>query len=240
MLSFGLLCIAVAFWLSLDDIIFLDKSDVRTLLRGNNKLYRRFTPDDLKARGVTSVEEYINLSQSYASSFTPAEKARLRHCAKIADRKLATVRESWFEGRKAMSIGWRLGCMTGERYEKGFPHTIADNIILFRERIRLQSDNDLIRTLMHEKTHVYQKRYPEDYQRYLLERGFLIKKIRTPDDHIRVNPDTDETIYQRGGVVYEMKYQPSLQSISDTKDSPLMNEHPLEEMAYRIEETQPR
>ena len=221
-------------------IDFLGRHHITEIIQHNHTFYDRFTLYDLEARGVQSVDEYLSAIRSDMSSFTLYEKARLIYCCMLADRRIRAIRYEWFDGEKAASMKWRLGCVEGTRYEAGLPHTIGDVIILFHSMLSHYTTNDLVDTLIHEKTHVYQRKYPSDVARYLTMSGFQYEKHRDPHDRIRVNPDTDDIVYRRNGDSYQLSYNISPRSIRDTvKDSrgndSFEKEHPLEEMSILIE-----
>jgi hypothetical protein len=159
-------------------------------------------------------------------------------CITVANYRLSRIDEEWFNGKKAgYGIVWKIGCVKGFVYEDALAHTINDNIILSHSLLCNSSYSDLVVTLMHEKTHVYQKVC--DSSSYLSLHVFTKLKKAEMSDTIRANPDTDNYLYTKTDKdiknIYKLTYRTTKpSSITDTNGSD-KNEHPLEEMAYIIE-----
>ena len=228
---------------------FLDKKKLKNILLKNDDFYSTLFQADLEARHVTSIAEYKDKIRSVVTEFSFLEKIILVVCMFRADQKLKKIREQYFDGKKAVQdIEWRIGCVEGREYEYGLPHTVGTTIIFTKEMMEDYSWTDLIDTLVHEKVHLYQKRYPEDVDRYLSEKGFVADKKRSVEDRIRANPDINQTVYKRvyGGNKenkdikdikdeYRMQYVSRPVNITDTIQKDHRKEHPFEEMAIDIE-----
>ena len=219
------------------NVIFMSQIETDTILQNNHSFYDRFHPHDLHARNVSSVTEYLEKIKESPSFFSLYEKLKLLICITIANYRLSCINEEWFNGKKAgYGIVWKIGCVKGFAYEDALPHTVNDNIILSHSLL-CNSYSDLVVTLMHEKTHVYQKVY--DSSSYISTNGFTKLKKSEMSDTIRANPDTDNYLYTKTDKdiknIYKLTYRTTKpSSITDTNGSD-QNEHPLEEMAYRIE-----
>jgi hypothetical protein len=103
----------------------------------------------------------------------------------------------------------------------------------------MYDDNQLIKLLIHEKIHIYQKMYPNDVQLYIKLNGFIPIRKREMNDNIRANPDLDNWIYKdKDSNIYKAQYNKEPKTISDViyypTDSQLY-EHPYETMAITIE-----
>jgi len=224
---------------------FLDKKELKNILLKNDDFYSTLFPVDLEARHVTSISDYKDKIRSVVTEFSFLEKIILVVCMFRADQKLKNISEKYFDGKKAVQdIEWRIGCVEGREYEYGLPHTVGTTIIFTKEMMEDYSWTDLIDTLVHEKVHLYQKRYPEDVDRYLSEKGFVVDKKRSEADRIRANPDINQTVYKRvyGGNgnnddndKYRMQYVSRPVNITDTIQKDHRKEHPFEEMAIDIE-----
>lgn len=220
-----------------NNVTFISQMDTDTLLQTNHGFYERFYEHDLHARNVLSVNEYLKKIKDSPSFFSLYEKLKLLICIFIANYRLSCIDEKWFDGKKAAyDLVWKIGCVKGFLYEDALPHTVGDVIILSHSLLCDSSYSDLVGTLMHEKTHVYQKVY--GYEMYLSTYGFTkLRKIENKDI-IRVNPDTDNYLYTKKDkdiITYALKYKSKTpSSITDTTDEN-KHEHPLEEMAYTIE-----
>lgn len=239
---------------------FIGRKELENILLKNDDFYATFFPVDLEARHVSSIADYKDKIRSSITEFSFLEKIILVVCMFRADQKLKKIREKYFNGEKAaQDVEWRIGCVEGREYEYGLPHTVGSTIIFTKEMMTDYSWTDLIDTLVHEKVHLYQKRYPEDVDRYLSEKGFVAEKKRSEEDRIRANPDINQTVYKRvyGGIKqnnnnkddkdnkdkekdkenkeYRMQYVSRPINITDTIQRDHRKEHPFEEMAIDIE-----
>ena len=79
--------------------------------------------------------------------------------------------------------------------------------------------------------------FPDDIKQYLDNNGFTFSRVKT--ENIRANPDIDTNIYKNNnGQEMMCIYNDNPKSILDVSYFPnneMMNEHPLEYMAYNIE-----
>ena len=138
-----------------------------------------------------------------------------------------TIKLDWFNGQKASKISWKIAYIPGLKYEHGLPHTRNDVIIITKP-------THLFTTLVHEKVHLYQKKYPDDVELYLLQKGFERLRKREKKDCIRANPDIDQWIYKRGKRIYKCVYKSKFPDSIEEVTS-FMFEHPFETMAEDIE-----
>lgn len=208
---------------------FLDKEEITGLLMTNDAFYSTFFEKDLEARGVSSIAEYKKkVVAKSGSSFTWFDKIKLAICARKADKRLRI--------KNIESVEWRIGCVDNSAYESGLPHTLSNTIVLTRDIMETYSMKELENTLIHEKVHLYQKRYPEEVDAHLKSRGFTRTRKREKDDSIRANPDTDDMIWihQPSGDVYKAEYREHPKSVSDIV-SQQIKEHPYEMMAIEAE-----
>lgn len=210
-------------------------------IRRNHDFYKRFCHADWKARHVKNWEEYMKKVEDVIGTFTESQKRKLKRAVEMAHEQLSTIKVEWFDGKKATRMPFKIACVHGTVYENGLPHTVNDMIILTSEQVSNSSIPELVRTLKHEQTHVFQRRFPAYAYNFIRQHNFSRLKRHTRFDQIRANPDTDGYIYMRLGQVYAFPYREgtirSLQSVK-FKSHPRM-EHPYEEMAYRIEKWTP-
>lgn len=219
-------------------VTFLTKDSLNKLLSTKDGFFESFFDYDYYARNVKTFEEYLPLIKASVDDFTDDEKVKLQRCTTECDRYLQTVSFPGFDGTKASNIVWTLGKVTGKMYEYGLPHTRLQNLIVLPNTNINDDDNQLIRTLIHEKIHLYQQQYPTDIQIYL-DRSNIVKfKKRQYDDLIRVNPDLDDWIYKNltSGFVYDKAQYNSKSPINilDVKNTNQLFEHPFEKMAVEI------
>ena len=91
------------------------------------------------------------------------------------------------------NLNWVFAFMSND-YEEGLPHT-RGNIIFISPIIIEYDKNQLIKTLIHESIHIYQRYNKEIIDNYLKSNGFIAIKNRNSEKLIRSNPDLDEFIY---------------------------------------------
>lgn len=222
-----------------DSIYFLNKEQLFDLLKNDNdNYYKTFNKNDYKTRNINNINEYINLIKESTTDFTHFEKTKIIRCVEKVNIYFDNIEYEWFNGKKANTIAWKFGCVKGTLYENGLPHTRIDTIILPKDHLGLD-DNKLIKLLIHEKIHVYQKMYPNDVQLYIKLNGFIPIKQREMNDNIRANPDLDNWIYKdKDSNIYKAQYNKEPKTISDViyypTDSQLY-EHPYETMAITIQ-----
>ena len=212
------------------NIHFLSADETRDLISSNaDGYFERFTQNDLRARtkqSASSMGRYVVTLEQYiqgfnCSDFTESNKDLIDDCiAKIETIVVKDPYVDWVDSDKFHSIPWKIGLIEDDSYEYGMPHTRVDTIlinkrslikpILFENAQRCRNDRkDFMNTLIHEKLHVYQKLYPEDFKKYLDHHGF-VKYARYGNGDLASNPDTDEYVYMKKSglekVVYCGKY----------------------------------
>lgn len=216
------------------NIQFLNNYELYNLLEKNNEYYDTFNNYDFKVRSIVNIPNYIDIISNSVSDFTNVEKDILTRAINMANIRLRKINLPYFDGKVAADIVWKLGITKNNNYENGYPHTIHDTIILSRtNNINI---NSLVNTLVHEKVHIYQKKYYEQYLLYLKENNFNIIRKKLDSDNIRANPDTyyDNYIYSKNNQIYIMQYNINPTSIGDTIQRNQYYEHPLETMAIEI------
>jgi len=223
-----------------DSIIFLSKEELFTILSQNSdNYYNKFLNNDFIARNIQNIDEYINKIQQSVTDFTDYEKEKIRKCIHLADTKLLNTNLDWFNGRDTMDIVWKIGLVNGKLYENGLPHTRNDTIIFSRKYINNSCIKNLMKTLIHEKIHVYQKKYPDKINNFLIKYNFTKYKKRTVEDNTRANPDIDEWIYANDkNELFKAVYINNPKTIEDVNyysGSGQSYEHPFEKMAIEIE-----
>ena len=206
-------------------------------MRNNRKFYENFKEIDLRVRKVRNINEYILNIKKDVCNFSLSEKIRLFNCCRIANEKIYKKNYEWFDGKKAYNIEWKFGCVD-RYYENGFPHTVNGVIILSKLLLNNYTDKQLIGTLIHEKIHLYQKKYKDDITEYLDHNKIVYYKKREENDNIRVNPDTDNLIYKNNNenFYYGAKFKDSPNNLNDVfyYNNNSKYEHPYEQMAYEM------
>ena len=224
------------------NIHYLDKNELlNILIKNNDNYYNRFDKYDLLARGINSIEEYTtnNITNS-TIDLSIKQKNKLNKSIEFANKKLKEINIYGFDGNKCANLPWKIGGITGKKYENGLPHTRNDIIILPELKINNKNIEDLARLLIHEKVHIYQKIYKDDIEKYLEDNNIKLLKKRNENDMIRSNPDLDNYIYYDDKLVYMAKYNSknpkSIEDVTYNYNGTQKSEHPFEKMAIEIEE----
>jgi len=221
-----------------NDVRFLTKKEVCELLTKDlDKYYETFNENDFLVRKVRNENEYIEKFSNSCSEFTRQEKKFINACTNIVRKRLRESSEVFgksIDPIKASTMPLVFGCMKGNDYESGLPHTRFPAIIFYHEMFNNISMKSLEKIIIHEMTHLYQKMYPEDLNSYL-NNNFEVLKHRDSIDNVRANPDINNYIYRNKNTnkIYEYIYKPSPGSIEDVIK--YEKEHPFEELAYNME-----
>lgn len=208
-------------------------------------------PLDLVARNSKDVDEY---RQRYVESFDYNDESKdsknLEMAVKIADR-------ACIKYKNISKIKWKFAICLDELIESGYPHTHRDIIILTPMCFTL-SDQDLAKTLVHEKVHVFQRKFAIETQVLLMNRlGLVLDRADIKSVSERSNPDlfNKKMIYSMNSISCSQVYYENPRSLADSRldcfqveikeAEPRMRdkeemewfqsfEHPYEGMAYTI------
>jgi len=221
------------------DNVYLSKSELeKTLINNKDKYYDNFNDNDLRVRNINNINEYNDIIKNSCINISSKYSKILNNAINIANTKIKKVKITGFDGKKAAKIQWSIGIFKGKDYEYGLPHT-RNFIILIPEHI-LGNTNSLIRILIHEKIHIYQKMYPDDINSWLKTNGFVKFRVKSKKDDVRANPDIDNYLYKNSkDEVMISKYNELPFTINDVKYYPINDykyEHPFEFMAYTLED----
>ncbi len=219
---------------NVNNVIYLNKKELENfLLTDKDNYYKSFSELDMKARKVNSINEYYEKIKKSCIDVDNNTRIILDKAIRICDSKIKKYKIDGFDGEKCAKIKWIIGMVQNTEYEDGFPHT-RDNVIIIP--IHLLKNDTFMKTMIHEKIHLYQKLYPDDIDIYLNKNGFTRFIPKTPD--IRANPDLDNWIYKnKDGEIMKKVYNLDPMSLSDVKTFPennLKSEHPYEWMAYEL------
>jgi hypothetical protein len=219
-----------------ENIQFLDKEElIKILLDDKDDYYKTFSKIDFNVRQINNIEEYKEKIKNSCLDISESNKNKLSKYIKQANEKLRKFKVSGFDGNKCADIPWIIG-LTNNDYENGFPHT-RNNIIVLSEYVL---NNNIVKTLIHEKIHIYQKTYPEDIKLYLDSNNFkkyLNRKEINYQYTIRANPDVDNYVYKMGDSIMMSVYNKNASDIIDITTYPIDEdkyEHPFEYMAYTL------
>ena len=219
-------------------INFLSKNDLLTILiKDEDKYYEKFYKKDFDVRNSKNIEEYKKLIKESVIDITEEEKNKIIQMINEIENKILNVKLKWFDPIKFNKIKWNIGFVYGKKYEYGLSHT-RNNVIIISKETLTKDRQDLLRTLVHEKIHIYQKIYKQDVTNYLQMNNFKKIRKRNENDMIRINPDIDEWIYSdEKNNEYKAIYKEDSKKLRNIIYSPCNSqicEHPFEKMAIEI------
>lgn len=217
-------------------IKFYNRAETIQFLGEDRDAYMlELTDLDLRARRSISYENYRQKAMASAVNFTEKEKQMMERAVEKANRFFANLENIYIDKEKMKGIPWKFAMTQGKEYENGLPHTREDTIFLTPSILRMPED-ELVRTLIHEKVHVFQRAYRSWFQEKLAEMGYIQWRRRTGYPRIRSNPDVDEFIYiHPTKEIMVMVYRTGQpESIQDAISPNSLHEHPNEEVAYTI------
>ncbi len=202
-------------------IYYMNKDETMMFLEyDEDKYVSNLSTVDLYARKVLSKEEYIYIIKNSATSFTNNDKDILNKCIERADELLRSVKiyniskennlsyTKNFNFNDLANIKWVLSLTSSENsdnnliggYEEGLPHT-RKNVIFLSNKILNYPEDELIKILIHEKIHIYQRNNEELFKIIVENMGYTevsnITEISyNTIKHIRSNPDVNRKIYK--------------------------------------------
>ena len=181
------------------NVTFLSAADVARFLQQDADGYvSRMTRLDFVARGMAP-DLYLNAIGAAARAYSSAQQSRIIQATQKADAFFYTCIKTPIPGETVARIPWKMALTEGRVYEYGLPHTRADIIFLSSETVN-QPLEELAKTLVHEKVHIYQRQNNEAVQPWLASNGYepfdSISK-RQENSDIRSNPDIGDTYYMQ-------------------------------------------
>lgn len=145
--------------------------------------FDNMTSLDLIARGMKTREEYRIYYQNNIIKFTPIELKQLKKLQDYISKKLIQ-----YNFHDLNNIPWKI-IKVNNNIEMGFPHTLADTIILSSNFFNM-SEELQCKVLLHEKYHVYQRKYPSVIAKIIKDWGLI--EYEVPNQVLnkrRNNPD---------------------------------------------------
>lgn len=182
-----------------------------------------FNENDLKVRHCQSKSECMFKYLKGLRNPSLVEKLQLKKYIKFINTVINP--QSTFG-----KIPWNV-IMFDPESESGYPHT-HDIYIMLPYGFLQKPSSTVIKTLLHEKIHVYQRVYPfhflDLYQNYQKLSIVGFQDI----NHVRHNPDTNALLFQdEQGNSFEPKWVPNPRNLSDIQDP---RDHPNEMIAYLL------
>lgn len=226
-----------------DNVIFLSNEETQDILNNDaDHYYQTFHKTDLKVRKSKNIQDYLAKISKSGCNGTEENKEKILYCIKKINEKFQTQKNDTIEGvhmGKLLDLKWKIGFICDKFYENGLPHTRGDTILINNQDMQRRNLTEMCRLLIHEKVHVYQKIYKNEFQSSLVEKFEQTQENDYKTTNIRANPDIDNFIYKRkeDGKVLKSTYKKKASRFSDVihpnNDHTL--EHPFENIAYTVE-----
>ena len=216
-------------------ITLLNKEQTEHFLKSDLDGYgRSLNTINLEANGVIHHQDLLDKWSSSASSFTQEEHDKLKEACNVADYIIKSKLDDPFSAQLC-TIDWQIAKSIHPYYLDGLPHTRADIIFLTDKVIALSSVETLAGLLLHEKVHLWQRKYPEEIEGWCERYNFVKVKPVDTNPLERRNPDVDGYIYFKNGKqlgVSFLSHQPK-----DNLDVlfEVNQDHPYEQLAYAIQ-----
>jgi hypothetical protein len=236
--------------------VFLNKKQACEIFKTDPDAYfERLNELDRHAMKLPTTEVAIQHMCKNSRSFTPEEQAKIIRCCIQADQFFRNVNIPYFDGNKAAEMNWNFVITIGTSNEEGMPHTKGD-IIYISDIVISYPDTELTATLIHEKIHVYERKYPDLMEKWMKWAGYKRYRYQSQIETARSNPDVDGWTYidpmgKETVVHYNVhlaegfshlkgieKYSKLPTSIYDSiypHNDSADSEHPYEMLAYRID-----
>jgi len=235
------------------DVYFLSKEEIREfMVKDEDKYVNGLSKYDLYARKIETKEKYIDKIKEQGKNCNIIEKMKIMYCInevnkyldRIDNKKMNDILFNILDKEDINAIKkikWNIAKMD-EGYEDDKPHT-RNNIIFITNKILNDNDNkELMKTLIHEKLHIYQRYNVRRMNEIINKMGYI--KMYTREEYIkenkllRSNPDVNDTIYydiKNGRLCVGMYKSNEPLNIGDINEEIDDREHPYEEMSYMIE-----
>ena len=230
----------------------------RFLESDEDRYVAKLSPIDLYARKVSSKEEYINIIKGEATHFNKGDKLILDKCTKKADELLRNINintissesnlnySKYLNYKDIANIKWVLAITrsdNGSKYEDGLSHT-RKHVIFLSQDVLNYSEDEIIKLLIHEKIHIYQRNNEALFKTIIYNMGYAestdsqeISKDKLR--YVRSNPDVNNKIYKSihtGELMICLYTSDKPKNINDIIIEKYSMEHPYEKIAYEISE----
>lgn len=190
-----------------------------------------FSEYDLIARNCRSKDEYKNI---FISNCIDINNTDINIQEEITITNVLLNECEYIYYSKMNNISWNI-ILTNSKVENGFPFTIGCNIYIPFDIIVSYKKKELIKLLIHERLHIYQRYFPKDINEFILSKGYI---LIDQNNYLlkRSNPDIDRYLYKQNGMFsgcYYNSFDPK--NINDCFQQ-LKYEHPYEHMSYELSE----
>jgi hypothetical protein len=220
-------------------ITFLTEDQAKSFLYSDIDNYlRNLTEPNLHALGADSHQECLEKWLDSCDNWKPREQEKLKEALAIVTFNLRNNLKDEVFLKQLQGIDWQFAKTIHPYYMDGLPHTRGDIIWLTDKVIALTDPERLARLLLHEKTHIWERKFPKVMKAWMDKQGFTPVGNISEDPSYRQNPDLDDKIYvdkhnRKMFVKFNSTKPRNLMDVSYSINHEL--EHPYEALAYRME-----
>ncbi len=237
--------------------VFLSKKQACELFKTDPDAYfERLNNLDRYAMKLPTTEAAIQHMCKNSRSFTPEEQAKMIRCCIRADQFFRNIQMPYFDGNKAAELPWKFVVTVGRSNEEGMPHTKGD-IIYVSDSVVGEKEQELTAILIHEKTHVYERKYPQLMEQWIQWAGYKRYRRQSEIPTARSNPDVDGWTYidplgketvvhynvkrnesfdpRYGGLEQYSKLPKNILDATYPHNDSAATEHPYEMLAYKLD-----
>jgi hypothetical protein len=209
------------------------------LLKDYDGFGKQLNTVNLEANGVTNYEDLLDKWSKSSMNWTKAELHKLKTASHIADIMIQTKLNDPFKSQMS-NINWQFAKTMHPYYMDGLPHTRGDIIFLTDKIVAFMPEQKLAELLIHEKTHIWQRKHPDEMSGWMERMKFTKVHKTSEDDLQRMNPDVDHHIYKNKnnqicGIRFKHSQPINLHDISGVYE--YKNDHPYEQFAYSVVKT---
>lgn len=192
---------------------------------------------NLKACGASDFPDLISKWSGSSMGWSEPLKEKIEQAIKLVQKAIDT-RAIYLPptAKQLTDIEWNLACTLHPYYLDGLPHTRGDIIFLTDKVISQTSVKTLAGILLHEKIHIWQRKFPEDMKAWIAQKGFEATHRVFDDSLERSNPDTDGKVYKDShGNYLGVKFTSTTPLDLFAVDYSPSKDHPFEQMAHEIQ-----
>ena len=220
-------------------IYFLDENAARNFLYSDHDGYlANLTQANLHALDAATKEDLLAKWIHSCDPFSHHEQEKLRQAVEIVEHSCGTnIKDEVFR-KQLQKIPWQFAKTIFPYYLDGLPHTRGDIIWLTDKVIATSDVERLAKLLMHEKTHIWERKFPKAMSAWMQSQGYAPVGKTIDDVLYRQNPDVNDTIYvdkhnRKMHVRFKHAKPSGLGDVEYTLN--YTQEHPYEALAYKME-----
>jgi hypothetical protein len=177
----------------------------------NTNYFNKMSEQDISARNASNITQYTESYINAYDTFTNDERNVIIELVNEANNKLKKAFTNLYK------IPWKF-CKLNNTIENGFPHTLGDTIIISSNLFNLPHLK-VLKTLIHEKVHIYQ-RYNKVKCEELYQLWGFVKYDGVMLQGTRNNPDVSSTMYgTKEGPIVQMYTNQFPSSLLDSQAS---------------------